>query len=56
VRTIKFWPNKETRTVTVEIDSGRAHFEVDLDLDEADEAIDDLRAARFIVAEDWITA
>ena len=51
---IKFWPNKERRTVLMEVDSGSLHVEFEFaDLDDAYAAAVDLRDAIDIVERDW---
>ena len=50
---IKFWPNKENRTVELEIDTSFVTISVEMDLEQAFAIQDDLRDAVQIVETDY---
>lgn len=54
---IKFWPNKENRTVEMEVDTlgGTVTISVEMDLEHAVDVRNDFADAIQIVQEDWIT-
>lgn len=51
---IKFWPQKDRRTVLLELENGPVTVQYEMDLEEAGDALEDLGDARFIVATDWV--
>lgn len=51
---IKYWPNKENRTVELEIVIEGVTLSVEMDIEQARESHEDFGDAVRIVEEDWI--